>query len=183
MAMDLTIHRYEDFSALDVYCYRVAGTVGLMMAHVFGFRHDRCLPHAEALGSAMQLTNILRDVREDSDRGRIYLPLEEMGRFGVSEIQIAEKRFDGRFGDLMKFQIARARQYYQDAEQGIPDLIGASSRLTVRLMGRLYAGILGEIERLDLDVFRERAVVPKRRKAQIAARCVLETLAETTRLT
>jgi 15-cis-phytoene synthase len=183
MAMDLTIHRYDDFPALDVYCYRVAGVVGLMMAHVFGFRHDRCRPHAEALGTAMQLTNILRDVREDSDRGRIYLPLDEMGRFGVSETQIAEGRADDRFGELMKFQIARARRYYQDAERGIPDLIGASSRLTVRLMGRMYAGILGEIERLNFDVFQKRASVSKRRKAMIVARCAWETFAETMRMT
>lgn len=183
MAMDLTIRRYPDFAALDLYCYRVAGVVGLVMAHVFGFRHDRCLPHAEALGTAMQLTNILRDVREDSDRGRIYLPLDEMQRFGVTEVQIAEGRADDRFEDLMRFEIARSRRYYEEAEQGIPDLIGASSRLTVRLMGRMYAGILDEIERMGLDVFRGRASVPGQRKAAIATRCVLDTFAETMRAT
>lgn len=178
MAMDLTIARYADFAGLDRYCYRVAGVVGLMMAHVFGFRHDRCLPHAVALGTAMQLTNILRDVGEDSARGRIYLPGDEMRRFGVTEEQIAEGRADEPFRDLMRFQIARARGYYDDSRRGIPDLVGASSRLTVRLMGRMYGGILGEIERLDLDVFRSRASVPIQRKMAIAGRCVVATCAE-----
>lgn len=178
MAMDLTITRYADFAELDLYCYRVAGVVGLMMAHLFGFRHDRCLPHAVALGTAMQLTNILRDVREDFARGRIYLPLDEMQRFGVTEDQIGNGQADGPFRDLMRFQIARARRYYGDAQQGIPDLVGASSRLTVRLMGRMYGGILGEIERLDLDVFRARASVPMGRKLAIAAGCGVATCAE-----
>lgn len=178
MAMDLTIARYGDFSQLDLYCYRVAGVVGLMMAHVFGFRHDRCLPHAVALGTAMQLTNILRDVREDFARGRIYLPLDEMQRFGVTEEQIGLGRADAPFRDLMRFQIARARKYYDDAQQGIPDLVGASSRLTVRLMGQMYGGILDEIERLDLDIFRSRASVPIQRKLAIAARCGIATWAE-----
>ena len=171
MAMDLTIARYADFAELERYCYRVAGVVGLMMTYVFGFRHDRCLPHAVSLGTAMQLTNILRDVREDQERGRIYLPLDELRDFGVTEQQVAERRADDPFRDLMRFQIARARRYYHDAQRGIPDLIGASSRLTVRLMGEIYGEILGEIERLDLNVFGRRASVPFQRKLAIAARC------------
>ncbi len=178
MEMDLSIRRYADFAALDRYCYRVAGVVGLMMAHVFGFRHERCLPRAEALGTAMQLTNILRDVREDFDRGRIYLPLEEMARFGVTEQTLASGTADPPFQALMGFQIERARRYYAEAEAGIPDLLGASSRLTVRLMGRLYGGILDEIERLDRDVFRTRAHVPTSRKLAVLAACQAETWGE-----
>lgn len=178
MAMDLTIVRYADFAALDLYCYRVAGVVGLMMTHVFGYRHERCLPHAVALGTAMQLTNILRDVREDFDRGRIYLPLDELARFGVTEGQIAEGRVDERFRSFMAFQIERARSYDRNSEAGIPDLVGASSRLTVRLMGRMYGGILGEIERRNYDVFSSRSSVPGRRKLATILGCGAETLGE-----
>ena len=177
MEMDLDVNRYENFPALDLYCYRVAGVVGLMMTHVFGFRHPRCLPRAVALGRAMQLTNILRDVKEDWGRGRIYLPREELDRFGVTEGQIAAGKVDDNFRDLMRFQIERAHRNYDDSEAGVPDLIGASSRLTVRLMGRLYGGILGEIEAFDYDVFAARARVPGRRKLGVLAGLLLGSLA------
>ncbi len=159
MAMDLTVDRYPDFPALDAYCYRVAGVVGLMMTHIFGYRHDRCLPRAVALGRAMQLTNIIRDVGEDLGRGRIYLPLDELARFGVTEATLQAGRVDGPVRALLQFQIARARAEYADALAGVPDLIGASSRLTVRVMARLYGDILGAVERNDFDVFGHRARV------------------------
>ncbi len=171
MEMDLAIRRYADFAALDEYCYRVAGVVGLMMTHVFGYRHERCLPRAKALGTAMQLTNILRDVAQDYRLGRIYLPQDEMDRFGLTERQLAEGRVDEPFREFMRFQIDRARRYYDEAEAGIPDLIGAASRLTVRVMGRLYGGILDAIERQDYDVFRSRAHVPLARKLRTLAGC------------
>ena len=175
MAMDLDISRYPDFAALDLYCYRVAGVVGLMMTHVFGHRHDRCLPKALALGTAMQLTNILRDIAEDRSLGRVYLPQDEMRRFGVEESQIAEGRADDRLRGLMRFQIDRARRYYAEAEAGIPDLRGDSARLTVRVMGRVYGAILGAIERQDLDPFRGRARVSLPRKLALLAACQAET--------
>ena len=178
MAMDLDIARYPDFASLDLYCYRVAGVVGLMMTHVFGHRHDRCLPRALALGTAMQLTNILRDVAEDYSLGRVYLPRDELERFGVEESQIAEGRMDDRFRDLIRFQIGRARGYYEESEAGIPDLIGDSARLTVRVMGRVYGGILGAIERQGLDVFRRRARVSTPRKLATLAACQAETARE-----
>jgi phytoene synthase len=178
MAMDLTIDRYPDFEALDLYCYRVAGVVGLMMTFVFGYRDRSCFPQALALGRGMQLTNIVRDIREDLGRGRVYLPQDELARFGVSEEQLAEGRVDDRFRDLLRFQIARARQAYADAERGIPLLIGTTSRLTVRVMGRLYGGILDEVERNDYDVFRNRARVSTPRKLRLLARCQVETMGE-----
>ena len=178
MEMDLSMHRYDDFKALDLYCYRVAGVVGLMMTHVFGYRHDRCLPHALALGTAMQLTNIARDVGEDARNGRIYLPADELSRFGVDEQAILDGRLDDNFRELMRFQIARARRYYEDAEAGIPDLVGPSSRLTVRVMGRLYAGILGAIEANDHDVFTRRAHVSAPSKLRTLAACQAETCRE-----
>lgn len=172
MAMDLIIHRYRDYPALDLYCHRVAGVVGLIMTHVLGFRHDRCLPHAHALGTAMQLTNILRDIREDLDRGRVYLPQDELARFGVTEEQLAQRRIDDNFRELMRFQVDRARGYYRQAECGIPDLVGSAARLTVRVMSRLYGGILDEIERLDHDVLRTHAYVGGARKLSLLTVCI-----------
>jgi phytoene synthase len=178
MAMDLTIARYADFPALDLYCYRVAGVVGLMMTHVFGYRHERCFPHAVALGRAMQLTNILRDVKEDLDRGRIYLPQDELARFGIGEDQLAAGRVDEPFRAFMRFQIDRARAAYADAGRGIPDLIGRASRLTVRVMSRLYGAILDEIERLDYDVFSRRAATSTRRKLALLSGCLTASLGD-----
>ena len=171
MEMDLTVTRYADFAALDRYCYRVAGVVGLMMTHVFGFRNERCLPRAEALGTAMQLTNILRDIREDHERGRIYLPLDEMKRFGVTETHLAEGIVDEPFRAFLRFQIDRASAFYEEARAGIHDLNGESSRLTVRVMGRVYGGILQEIERLNGEVFQTRAHVPTIRKLTMLGSC------------
>ena len=174
MAMDLHRVRYPDFAALDLYCHRVAGVVGLMMTHVFDYHDRRCLPHARALGTAMQLTNILRDVAEDGLRGRIYLPQDELHRFGVTEAQLLEGRVDDGLRALMRFQIERARRYYAESEAGVPWLVGDASRLTVRVMGRLYAGILTAIEELDGDVFRTRAHVPFARKLATLAACQAE---------
>jgi phytoene synthase len=177
MAMDLTIARYATFADLDLYCYRVAGVVGLMMTRVFGYRDERCFPSAVALGRAMQLTNILRDVREDLDRGRIYLPQDELARFGVTEDQLRRGERDDRFRNLMRFQIARARASYADSDAGVPDILGWSCRLTVRVMGRLYAGILDAIEAADHDVFTRRAHVPTAGKLARLAGCVRDELA------
>ena len=175
MEMDLDVTRYPTFAELDRYCYRVAGVVGLMMTHVFGYRSDGCFPNALALGTAMQLTNILRDVAEDFRMGRIYLPQDELARFGVDERQLASGRVDDRFLALMRFQIDRARHYYEEAEAGIPWLAGDSSRLTVRAMSRIYGGILGAIEGQGCDVFRTRARVSTPRKLATLAACQLET--------
>ena len=175
MEMDLDVSRYADFASLDRYCYRVAGVVGLMMTHVFGHRSDRCFPDALALGTAMQLTNILRDVAEDFALGRVYLPRDELAQFGVTEAQLAEGRVDDQFRALIRFQIDRARRYYAQSEAGIPWLNGDSARLTVRVMGRAYAGILGAIERQDLDVFRGRARVSTPRKLATLAACQVAT--------
>ncbi len=171
MAMDLTINRYATFAELYRYCYRVAGVVGLMMSHVFGFRDPRCLPRAVALGIAMQLTNILRDIGEDFERGRVYLPQDELVAFGVDETALAAGCVDERFRALMRHQIGRARRYYAESEPGVDDLVGLTSRLTVRLMGRLYAGILDAIEAAGDDVFRARAFVPWPRKLGTVAAC------------
>ncbi|MCX7602732.1 MAG: phytoene/squalene synthase family protein [Bryobacteraceae bacterium] len=164
--MDLVRKEYENFGQLRLYCYRVASTVGLMMMHVIGFEGD---PRREAidLGIAMQLTNILRDVGEDLRRGRLYLPLEELRRFGLCRADLDAGRRDDRFRALMQFQIARARRFYESGRSGLPCL-HPRGRFAVDLASRIYAGILGRIESSGYDVFARRAVVPRRAKYWIA---------------
>jgi phytoene synthase len=160
---DTVVKRYETFEELYVYCYRVASTVGLMASEIFGYEAPETLMYAEKLGIAMQLTNILRDIREDAAMGRIYLPQEDLRRFGVTEEQIFENRIDDSFLELMKFQIERARRYYRESEPGI-GLLERDTRFTVLLALRLYSGILDEIETLDYNVFKERAHTGKFQK-------------------
>ena len=154
--MDTHIKRYETFEELYVYCYRVASTVGLMSSEIFGYTELKTLEYAEALGIAMQLTNILRDIKEDAAMGRIYLPQEDLRRFEITEKQIFANEFNENFVKMMKFQIIRAREYYQKAEKGIP-LLEKDTRFTVLLAARIYARILDEIERQNYDVFKKRA--------------------------
>lgn len=169
VAMDLTIRRYPDFAALELYCHRVAGTVGLMMAALLGYDDPAALGPAADLGRAMQLTNVLRDVGEDLARGRVYLPQDELAAAGIAEAQLQQGRVDERWRDFMRAQVARARALYARARLGIPMLRGPRARLTVRLMAAVYGDILRAIERQDYDVFRRRAVVTGRRKLVLAA--------------
>ena len=161
--MDTHIKRYETFDELYVYCYRVASTVGLMSSEILGYSKPEALDYAEALGIAMQLTNILRDIREDSEMGRIYLPQEDLRRFKVTEQQIFEQRLDENFVNLMKFETKRARQFYQKAELGIP-MLEKNSRFGVLLASRIYSRILDEIERQNYDIFTNRAHTTTRQK-------------------
>lgn len=161
--MDTYKKRYENFEELYLYCYRVASTVGLMSSEILGYRDEKALDFAEALGVGMQLTNILRDVKEDAAMGRIYLPRDELEKFGVSERQIFENRFDENFGSMMKFQIERARAFYVEGEKGIA-LLERDSRFTVLLASRIYGQILDEIEKQNYDVFVRRARTTKRQK-------------------
>ena len=161
--MDTRIKRYETFGDLYVYCYRVASTVGLMSSEIFGYSDEKTLEYAESLGIAMQLTNILRDVSEDAAMDRIYLPQEDLRKFGVTERQIFAGETDENFIELMKFQIARAKSYYQKAEQGIA-LLDKNTRFTVLLAARLYAKILAEIEKQNYNVFLKRAHTGLRQK-------------------
>lgn len=154
--MDTHIRRFETFDDLYVYCYRVASTVGLMSTEIFGYTDKKTLEYAEALGIAMQLTNILRDVKEDAAMQRIYLPQEELRKFGVSEEQIFAHKMNENFVELMKFQIERARKFYEKAERGIP-LLEKDTRFTVLLACRLYAKILDKIEQQNYNVFTRRA--------------------------
>jgi phytoene synthase len=168
MQMDLERFTYPDFSTLRVFCYRVASVVGLMMSHVIGFEGEP-EPYAIDLGIAMQLTNILRDVGEDLDRGHIYLPLDELARFDYSPEDLRARVRDERFRRLMRFQVARARDYYERAQPGVA-MLNADGRFAVQIASDVYGAILAKIERSDFDVFDRRAVVSARRKYWITAR-------------
>ncbi|MBL8212217.1 MAG: phytoene/squalene synthase family protein [Bryobacterales bacterium] len=168
MRMDLRCTRYQNFDELRVFCYRVASVVGLMMSHVIGFRGE-APSHAIDLGIAMQLTNILRDVGEDLQRGRIYLPTEELAAHGYSEDELRRGVRNDAFRSLMQFQVSRARQYYQEAMPGI-SLLHPDGRFAVKVAADVYRAILGRIEAADYDVFSQRAVVPARTKYWLTAR-------------
>jgi phytoene synthase len=173
--MDLCRSRYQTFEELNLYCYRVAGTVGLMSSAVLGVDNtfqtapwhsgEIYIPEEEAiaLGIANQLTNILRDVGEDAQRGRIYLPLEELELFNYTEEELFKGIIDDRWRTFMRFQIQRAREYYDVAERGIRAL-HPDSRWPVWTALMLYKGILNVIERNDYDVFNKRAFVPTTEK-------------------
>ena len=160
---DTHTKRYETFEELYIYCYRVASTVGLMSSEIFGYSDKKTLEYAEALGIAMQLTNILRDVKEDAAMDRIYLPQEDLRKFNVSEEQIFASETNENFVELMNFQIERARDYYRKAERGI-SLLEKDTRFTVLLAARLYSKILDEIERQNYNVFSKRAHINLRQK-------------------
>src|SRR5207302_11212368 len=162
--MDLTKTRYETFDELYRYCYRVASVVGFVCIHVWGFSGgDSAYVPAEACGLAFQLTNILRDVKEDAQRGRIYLPLEDLQRFGYSEQDLLNGVADSRFHELMRFEAARAREYYDKALPLIP-LIDPASRPTSVIMYRIYRCLLDKIESHGYDVFSRRAKLSAARK-------------------
>ena len=174
--MDLYRSRYETFEELRLYCYRVAGTVGLMSTTVMGvdsqlstapWHQAQVLPNpikqAISLGIANQLTNILRDVGEDARRGRIYLPLEDLGAFNYTESDLMNGVVDERWRALMQFQIERARKFYTEAEEGI-SVLSPDARWPVWAALMLYRKILDVIEENRYDVFRQRAYVPTARK-------------------
>jgi phytoene synthase len=160
---DLGAVRFAAWQDLSVYCYQVAGTVGLLVAPILGCTDEDALPHAVDLGKAMQLTNILRDVAEDSQNGRLYLPLDDLADFGCDPDATLAGRESGRFRDLIAFEIDRARSLYRSAEQGYPAL-SPSGRLTAMAGSTLYGKILTRIEEMDCDVFAGRARVSGRQK-------------------
>ena len=146
----------QTWEELDLYCYRVAGTVGLMMMRVFGLEEETAEPRALDLGRGMQLTNILRDVAEDAAAGRIYLPSTEREKYGVQREDLLQGRPSGRWQEFMEFQVARAREQYRNSEPGIGRLAAGGPRLATWLMRELYAGILDPIEAAGYDVFTRR---------------------------
>ncbi|GHO87758.1 phytoene desaturase [Dictyobacter formicarum] len=166
--MDLNQQRYLNFNELYIYCYRVAGTVGLMTSPIFGYENDEALNYAVDLGIALQLTNILRDIGEDTRRNRIYLPLEEMTRFGYNEDDLMRGVINDAFRGLLCFQMERTDYYYQRGIPGV-DLLDVDCRLAVRLSSTLYRCILDRICGNNFDVFTMRASVPLQTKVRMAS--------------
>jgi len=165
--MDVTVRRYDTYDDLREYCYLVASTVGLLVMPVLGTISPAAARYGVALGRAMQMTNILRDVGEDARMDRIYLPAEDLRRFGCSEASIIDGVVDERFRELMRFEIARVRTMYAEVEPGIA-LLSPESRYTVRLALSLYRTILERIEANRYDVFARRAHVPLRARLATA---------------
>ncbi len=169
--MDRGRVRIQTWEELDSYCYLVAGVVGLIMVHVLTEPSPELLKPARDLGTAMQLTNILRDIAEDWQRDRVYLPADELEKFGLTADDIAAQRTGDPFRAMMRFQMGRARAYYSYAEPGIAALPGDGSRFCARLMSTIYGAILDEIERADYQVYRGRVRVSFSRKLWLALRC------------
>lgn len=167
VAMDLDPVRYPDYPTLHRYCRLVAGGVGLMLGPVLGATDGRFPEPGIGLGVAMQLTNVLRDVGEDLDHGRRYLPADELARFGVDHRALERREVTPEFVALMRFQVTRARRLFRAAAAVVDLFPRDGSRLTVRLLQRTYAGILDAIERQGYDVFRRRAYVSGLRKVGI----------------
>lgn len=169
VCMDLYKNRYQNFEELYSYSYKVASVVGLMTSEVFGYEDPQALDYAVDLGIAMQLTNILRDVGEDLDQNRIYLPQKDLHRFGVTEQDLFEHRMTKNFADLMDYQIYRAREFYIRARKGIP-MLNKDSRLPVYLAHENYGRILQKIEKNKYNVFTNRAYLNTTEKIAIIPR-------------
>lgn len=172
--MDLTEKRYQTFKDLYLFCYRVAGVVGLMMTHVLGFRSREAIIYAEKLGIAMQLTNILRDVHEDKEMGRIYLPLNEMRQFGIEENDIINEKNNSQMNAFMKFQITRAHKYYEEAHKGIA-LLEKNAQFAIYASSKIYRGILSKIEAQNCNPFHGRVYVSQKKKIGILLQEIVRT--------
>lgn len=169
MRMDLEWPRYADFTQLQLYCHRAAGVVGLLAAEIFGYRERQTLKYAHALGIACQLTNIIRDVGEDARRGRIYLPQDELARFGVAERDILASRHTPEFAALMAFQAQRARAHYDRAFAQLPRADRKAQRPGL-VMAAIYRTLLDEIEKDGFLVLDRRTALPPARKLWLAAK-------------
>jgi 15-cis-phytoene synthase len=172
VSSDLERTEIATFDELYEYCYQVASAVGLSVIHVFGFESDEALPMAERCGIAFQLTNILRDVREDAEMGRVYLPGEDLERFGVDPAQFLEGRMTEEFRRLMQFEAERARGYYRDSAD-LVSLVEPASRGAMWTLIRIYGRLLERIEKNEFDVLSRRVSVPRWEKGLIFLRGML----------
>jgi len=169
MEMDLQQSRYLDWAGLEAYCYRVASVVGLLAAGIFGYRDARTLDYAKNLGIAFQLTNIIRDVGEDARKNRVYLPVEDLQRFGVPAADVLQAKETPAFRSLMQFEAERARGYYEKAMSALP----REDRRTQRpglIMAAIYRTLLDEIQREGFQVLTRRTSLTPLRKFWIAWR-------------
>ena len=169
---DLEPRRMQTFEELYGYCYQVASVVGLTVIHIFGFDTRSALPLAEKCGVAFQLTNILRDIREDLERGRIYLPAEDLARFGVTEDDLKSGKRNTAFERLMQFEAKRAREYYRES-QPLLDLIHPRSRRSLWALMAIYSALLERIEATNFDVLARRVRLSAFEKSWIVARAMM----------
>jgi phytoene synthase len=172
VASDLDPRRIETFDELYHYCYQVASVVGLTTIHIFGFDTRTALPLAEKCGVAFQLTNILRDIREDAERRRVYLPAEDLRRFGVTEEELRAGKRSEAFLRLMRFESSRARAYY-DESRPLLDLIHQRSRSSLSALISIYSRLLDRIERRNYDVFSRRVRLSPLEKSWIVVRALV----------
>ena len=170
--MDLTVTRYATFADLYQYCYRVASAVGLVCIRIFGYQGDEAERYAESCGIAFQLTNILRDIREDAGMGRVYLPQEDLDAFGYPEEHLRNGLFNDTFRRLMGFQVERARSFYDEALPLLP-LVQPSSRACLATMIGIYRACLEEIPRRQYDVYSQRIGLSPWKKLSITARALI----------
>jgi phytoene synthase len=164
--MDSEFIRYNTFEELYEFCYKVASVVGLMMTYILGFKEEKTLDYAEKLGIGMQLTNILRDIKEDKEMDRIYIPLEDLEKFGLTEWDIINEKFSDNFKNMMKFQVDRAASYYHDADIGI-SMLDKESRFAIYSASKIYGSILLKIKERNYNPFKGRVFVPKSEKLKI----------------
>ncbi len=170
--MDLAHVRFTSIDDLINYCYRVASVVGLMSIQIFGYRDERVKEYAINLGIALQLTNIMRDVGVDAEMGRVYLPLEDLEKFGVSEQDIIRKKVSGSFIELMEYQYQRAKQYYHRAAEILPSS-ERRNMIPSQIMKNIYFHLLNVMERREFNVLQEKTEIPKFIQISIAFKTVL----------
>jgi phytoene synthase len=168
MTMDLTVQEYESYEDLIEYVYGSAAVIGLQMVPILGPLHNDAFEAAKKLGIAFQLANFIRDVDEDLDRGRVYLPLKELGQFGVTREMLEERVLTPEIIEALKFQIARVRQLQAEAVPGIK-MLEASSRPCIEAASTLYCGIVDEVEKIGYDIFNHRAKTSTARRIRVAS--------------
>jgi phytoene synthase len=167
MNMDLTITQYQSYDDLLEYVYGSAAVIGLEMVPVLGYSDPEAFEAAKKLGIAFQLANFIRDIGEDLDRGRVYLPLDELAAYGVTREMLEERKLTPELIEALKFQIARVRQLQREADPGI-NLLDKASRPCIRAASELYCGIVDEVEAIGYDVFEKRAKTSTLRRARVA---------------
>ena len=175
MTMDLTVQEYQTYDDLLEYVYGSAAVIGLEMVPVLGFSDVAAFESAKKLGIAFQLANFIRDVDEDLDRGRIYLPIQELAQFGVSREMLEERELTPQIIEALKFQIARVRQLQTEAASGIA-LLDATSRPCIQAASTLYCGIVDEVEKIGYDIFNKRAKTSTARRLSVAGVAFLKRL-------
>ncbi|CAN2193712.1 ERG9 Phytoene/squalene synthetase [Candidatus Nanopelagicaceae bacterium] len=176
MEMDLTITEYQSYEALLEYVYGSAAVIGLEMVPVLGYSDQRAFEAAKKLGIAFQLANFIRDVSEDLDRGRVYLPLDELARFGVDRAMLERRVLTPEIVEALKFQIVRVRLLQAEADAGIAYL-DKTSRPCIRAASELYCGIVDEVEAIGYDIFNKRAKTSTARRARVAGAAYLQAIA------